>query len=986
MRAHRQTARSVLTRSKKVVTSVFSHIKKQSHVRLAQLDTTLSKNKYYRSYANFIYKFSNTQLFKRVGVVVLVMAFMFAYLVRPVSAIQTWNQTDWSGGVGTSTSNQYSSATNIDDSTSGEITLSKSSNLFSNPTFDTNTTGWNGSNIAHETSTKYSGTGSLKSTPAAASSYPFNATTTSAISSSNAQRSATADFNNDGLDDIVISGGSACQIYVYLSDGNGSWQSPQTYATSCTAAAYDVTTGDFNNDGSADIVVSYLNSTTFSTFTNNGSGTNFTHTSITGPIVSRPCSVASADFDQNGYADIVFGCYVATSFYVYLNDGSGGFPTKNSYSMGSTSAGTTPSTVFTLDMNGDTYQDIAIVRFNTCSVIYLINNGTGVFGTYTEKSAASCGVSGNNSAYAATKVDLNGDSYDDIAFSFRTSGGGLTDGYYLATMLGNASANPTTINVYSAITYTNYIDARMVSGDFNMDGHEDIIVTAPNADQYSLYLNNGDGTLASHVDYAQGTYPTDVDAGDYNGDGKPDISFTTRTSQVLAAALNNTNGDAITQQVNVGDTAEYHLEGYVYTTGSAVTASDATLYAQNASLATTYTAVGSGWYRLSATITGVAEKTNYGIQVNPGVTAYIDDFAMYKYSSPGTLTSSIFDLGFGGKWNSLTYSATGSGVVVKVRTSNNSDMSGATSFASCPSLSSDNTAGSLTGQTCMTDNDRYVQYQITLTVTAGIAPVFDDITISYSAWDNTAPTTNGSTILMYKSNGGDSVNANDWTNADTPYFTWTAGQDNAGGSGIKGYCLYLGTTSSGDPQTTQGILGSNSPVDTPTCPFAVASNDVDLSSAGYLASALSTDDNPYYLNIKAIDNADNIFDGSSEQFQFRFDNTAPSNPAFIAAPSTFSSSKQATLSWETSGNDAASDSNSGVAGLQYRIGSGGTWYGDIHTGDQNASDLLANDGGYTTQDPPDYDNLVDGNNVVYFRTWDNAGNISLATVTTVLKI
>src|SRR5690606_20150551 len=121
---------------------------------------------------------------------------------------------------------------------------------------------------------------------------------------------------------------------------------------------------------------------------------------------------------------------------------------------------------------------------------------------------------------------------------------------------------------------------------------------------------------------------------------------------------------------------------------------------------------------------------------------------------------------------------------------------------------------------------------------------------------------------------------------------------------------------------------------------------------------------PYYLNVKAIDNAHNVYDGDSAQFHFRFDNTPPSNPGYITAPSQFVSNKEVTLTWPTNGNDSAKDAHSGLTGLQYRIGSSGVWYGDDHSGDQDSSDVLDNDGSYTTVNPPDFDNIQEGNNVV----------------------
>jgi hypothetical protein len=250
--------------------------------------------------------------------------------------------------------------------------------------------------------------------------------------------------------------------------------------------------------------------------------------------------------------------------------------------------------------------------------------------------------------------------------------------------------------------------------------------------------------------------------------------------------------------------------------------------------------------------------------------------------------------------------------------------------------------------------------------------------------DSTAPT-NASSLAMLKQAGGASVSSNDWTNGSEPYFSWTAGSDSQ--SSLRGYCVYVGTDGSADPATTKGLLGT-SPVDVSglNCPFIVSGTNIDFSTPSLRGNPwLTSSTSPYYLSLKAIDNAGNL-SPTAASFQFRFDNTAPANPAFITTPSQFVSSKTVTFTWPTTGGNAASDAASGLAGLQYRIGSGGTWYGDVHNGAQNLTDVLANDGSYTTQDPPDFDDLVEGNNNVYVRTWDTAGNVSTAYVTGVIKL
>ncbi len=244
--------------------------------------------------------------------------------------------------------------------------------------------------------------------------------------------------------------------------------------------------------------------------------------------------------------------------------------------------------------------------------------------------------------------------------------------------------------------------------------------------------------------------------------------------------------------------------------------------------------------------------------------------------------------------------------------------------------------------------------------------------------DLSAPDTNAQDINAFISNGGASIDANAWTNSPTPYFTWQAGTD--AGSGIYGYCLYLGQTSSSDPTTTKGLLGT-SPSDTgDQCQYVTNTNSLDLSNGNVLATALSSSTSPYYLNIKAMDKAGNVF-GSSAQFQFRFDNTPPTNPAFVTAPGEFVSDKTVTFTWPTAGGDIPSDSHSGIAGLQYRIGVGGQWRG----GNNDGSGLLPNNGSYTTRDL-DFADINNGNNVFYFRAVDTAGNVASGGSTATLKL
>jgi|GEM_PF-807218 len=262
-------------------------------------------------------------------------------------------------------------------------------------------------------------------------------------------------------------------------------------------------------------------------------------------------------------------------------------------------------------------------------------------------------------------------------------------------------------------------------------------------------------------------------------------------------------------------------------------------------------------------------------------------------------------------------------------------------------------------------------------------PVLSDVTILASL-DGVAPTINASSVSIEEKNG------DDWVKS-APVINWIEGLDDPEGVGILGYCLALDespidSTQLLNPATTAGLLdGIDDGVIPEYCPFIATDNSLDL---GQLNGLQLTTGSQYNISLKAVDHSGNIYNGEDYQDLnfFKYDGNPPTNPAFVSMPSNFLKTKDVTITWPTIGSDSAQDSGSGVAGLQYKIGSGGIWYGDLHNGNQDLSDLLNNDGAYTTNSEFDYPLLNDGNNVIYLRTIDNAGNVSISSISGLIKI
>lgn len=914
---------------------------------------------------------------------VVLVVFLVSTNIQLVSALSIWNQTDWSGGQGSSTNNQYASENGIDTSVSGSLALSKTNNSFVNSSFDASINSWNGNNLNYDTSNTHTGSGSTKITAGGVSSNLFYGQTTYSSGATSPHRLALGDLNNDGIDDTVITNTSGTNPTIEVRFNNGTGGGSQSTLATYESRSWYVEIQDMNNDNWNDIIFSnYLSSCkVVSIYLNSGNGTfptrNDYNISCAGGY--RTCDFAIADFNIDGYKDFVQNCNSFSYVRVWTNNGSGDFSSYSTYNKLPGTYGNFE--VVATDINGDSKPDIVygygINETPSCTQNYMLNNGGGFdpVQSYTLQNCSSVNVG----AGPITSADLNADGFGDVIMCRRGYAPGL--GQHITVLFGSASGSFANQADYPISSQANYCDSAEVAvADISGDGLLDLAVSSTTSNTIITRINTGLGVLGSEVAYATGTSPTGLATGDVNGDGKIDISVANTVSNTISVLVNRVGGDAMTQAVNLGNTDKYQIEAYIKTNGSAVTSADATLFANGGNISTTFTDVGSGWYKLIGIVTAVNSKIGYGVQAKQGKTIYVDDLSLYKYSNNGNLSSSILDLGYGGDWGSLIYTTDKpSNTFVKVRTSNNSDMSGAPNFSGCSVIAN---GSDLTGQSCVNNNERYVQYEIALTNDNGATPTIDEINIQYDAWDSVQPTANASNLVMKKISGGQSITENAWTNGSTPYFSWDAGVD--ADSGIKGYCLYLGNDNTSDPATTKGLLGS-SPINTEGhCQFLVPDTFVDFANAGYIGSSLTTSNTPYYLIIKAIDNAGNLYP-STVQFTFKFDNTPLSNPAFINAPSQFVASKNVTVTWPTSGGEAASDHNSGVAGLQYKIGNT-TWYGDSHNGSQDSSDLLVNDGSYATTDPPDYANINEGNNTVFLRTWDQAGNISETNVTSSIKL
>jgi hypothetical protein len=341
-----------------------------------------------------------------------------------------------------------------------------------------------------------------------------------------------ADFDNDGINDVITYGSYPSSIGVFYPDRGVfeqyGYPSLGIVANTNFQQAKFI---DINNDGDTDIVgynsatgvgdpIVYYPGTLYSIL-NNGDNTFSTATLLESATIEVPYpryfDMQSSDVNDDGWIDIIVVESQSNTFRVLINNGDGTFAAGVDYPM----AATGYSYIEVGDVNNDNFPDVVSNRSNRVGVY--INNGDGTFAAGVEYTAS-------NYAYRVKLVDIDKDGYLDIITTydtgisyFRNNG----DGTYATRV--NSSNNGVSVSGY-------YLDI----GDYNGDGSEDVAVYRSSS-YVDIYIGSGSGTFInagrSEFDGKIANSYNNSKSYDYNKDGKSDL-FINSTNQLLSL-INN---------------------------------------------------------------------------------------------------------------------------------------------------------------------------------------------------------------------------------------------------------------------------------------------------------------------------------------------------------------------------------------------------------------------------------------------------------------
>jgi hypothetical protein len=176
---------------------------------------------------------------------------------------------------------------------------------------------------------------------------------------------AAGNFDGDGYPDLAVTMYDSGTVKIYLNDGAGAFTEAGGSPVTVGAGPLRVVTADLNNDGAADLVVSNYDGNSISVLLGNGDGTFSAAPGSSQALGTNPLGLTGADINGDGNPDVVVTNRGASTFSLYTGNGDGTFQPGQDYGTG---AG--PISLVSGDFDGDGKTDAVVANSagNTVSV------------------------------------------------------------------------------------------------------------------------------------------------------------------------------------------------------------------------------------------------------------------------------------------------------------------------------------------------------------------------------------------------------------------------------------------------------------------------------------------------------------------------------------------------------------------------------------------------------------------------------------------
>ncbi len=334
----------------------------------------------------------------------------------------------------------------------------------------------------------------------------------------------TGDFNKDNMPDLAIANSEDSSVTILLNNGNRKFIPSQGSPFYAGHFPNDIAIADLNGDGNADLAIANHERKYITVLFGNGKGQ--FHAAERSPffvsVKPHTHGVVCADFNGDGYLDIVTDSWAVDSIVILFGDGKGNFLNPTFYSTGKHPY----QRLRTADFNHDNNPDIVTTNLDGDNVTILTGDGRGGFSKHL--------FGAGNTPFGVAVADLNGDGNADLAIINSPSiSGGKKGKDGLTILLGDGKGSFKMLE--GSPFSTGMGPTRVAAGDLNGDGINDIAVTNYNSRSISIYYMSKNGMVSSTT-IPIGNHSDGIAIGDMDGDGKNDImvsSYDDHTISIL---------------------------------------------------------------------------------------------------------------------------------------------------------------------------------------------------------------------------------------------------------------------------------------------------------------------------------------------------------------------------------------------------------------------------------------------------------------------
>jgi hypothetical protein len=323
-----------------------------------------------------------------------------------------------------------------------------------------------------------------------------------------------ADFDHDGNLDIVFTNSGSDTVDIVFGNGHGAFlrriSIPNAKQPERLAIA------DFNGDGNQDLAITHRGSLDVIVLLGNGQG-GFRE-SFRWDSGGRSRWVTASDVNHDGMADLVVACSSAQKVAVLLGRGDGTFDRIREYDTDGES-----SAVLVGDFTHDGIPDVLTADYRIAGgTTVSIYAGVGD-GTLRTRRPFRAGFG----PLAAAAADFNQDGLADIVTAdFR-------DGFSILLATADGFSPPRSSKLQSAPGF-------VATGDFDRDGHIDLLIVAEHSNDAHLYFGNGRGDFPTSQTFGTAAYPDSIAVADLDHDGRLDFVVGAVYGNLVSVYLNRT--------------------------------------------------------------------------------------------------------------------------------------------------------------------------------------------------------------------------------------------------------------------------------------------------------------------------------------------------------------------------------------------------------------------------------------------------------------